>query len=205
MAAVSVSILSFFALLVLCVAADPPRKSNGFTDVVTWDNYTVFLHDHRMFLHAGEFHTFRLPVPDLWLDIFQKMVAAGLNGVSFYIHMGATNPSPGVLDFDDWRSLQAIYEAAKLAGIFVVLRPVARRQALQALCANSEDTTTMSNALLLSPLTELPSDTALSSRVSDDLMDALQSGIGDEATKQPTGAVIESPVLSPKHLDWSSH
>lgn len=30
---------------------------------------------------SGEFHTFRLPVPDLWLDIFQKMVAAGLNGV----------------------------------------------------------------------------------------------------------------------------
>lgn len=30
---------------------------------------------------SGEFHTFRLPVPDLWLDIFQKMVAAGMNGV----------------------------------------------------------------------------------------------------------------------------
>lgn len=29
---------------------------------------------------SGEFHTFRLPVPDLWLDIFQKMAAAGLNG-----------------------------------------------------------------------------------------------------------------------------
>ncbi len=39
------------------------------------------------------------------------------------LSVGATNPSPGVLDFDDWRSLQAIYEAAKLAGIFVVLRP----------------------------------------------------------------------------------
>lgn len=30
---------------------------------------------------SGEFHAFRLPVPDLWLDIFQKMKAAGLNGV----------------------------------------------------------------------------------------------------------------------------
>ncbi|RPD56740.1 hypothetical protein L226DRAFT_468186 [Lentinus tigrinus ALCF2SS1-7] len=120
--AIVACVLSVFACLTL-VAADPPRQSNGFTEVVTWDNYTVFLHDHRMFLHAGEFHTFRLPVPDLWLDIFQKMVAAGLNGVSIYIHMGATNPSPGVLDFDDWRSLRAIYEAAKLAGIFVVLRP----------------------------------------------------------------------------------
>ncbi|TBU22169.1 glycoside hydrolase superfamily [Dichomitus squalens] len=105
------------------VAANPPRQSNGFTDVVQWDNYTLFLHDQRLFIHAGEFHTFRLPVPELWLDIFQKMVAAGFNGVSIYIHMGVINPSPGILDFNDWRSLQAIYEAAKVAGIFVILRP----------------------------------------------------------------------------------
>ncbi|KAH9919183.1 glycoside hydrolase superfamily [Epithele typhae] len=104
-------------------AAEPPRKSNGLTDVVQWDNYTVFLNDQRMFLYSGEFHTFRLPVPDLWLDIFQKMVAAGLNGVSIYIHMGASNPSRGAIDFDDWRALQPIYDAAKLAGIFIVLRP----------------------------------------------------------------------------------
>ena len=37
--------------------------------------------------------------------------------------VGLSNPSPGVLDFDDWRSLRAMYEAAKLAGIFVILRP----------------------------------------------------------------------------------
>ncbi|KAJ3010139.1 hypothetical protein NUW54_g2579 [Trametes sanguinea] len=107
----------------LVARADPPRKDDGFTDVVQWDNYTIFLHGQRLFLHSGEFHTFRLPVPDLWLDIFQKMVAAGLNGVSIYIHMGATNPAPGVIDFNDWRALQPIYDAAKLAGIFIVLRP----------------------------------------------------------------------------------
>lgn len=32
------------------LAADPPRKSNGLTEVVQWDNYTLFLHDQRMFL-----------------------------------------------------------------------------------------------------------------------------------------------------------
>ena len=37
--------------------------------------------------------------------------------------MAATNPSRGVVDFDDWRALQPIFDAAKLAGIFVVLRP----------------------------------------------------------------------------------
>ena len=31
-------------------AADPPRESNGLTDVVQWDNYTLFLRDQRIFL-----------------------------------------------------------------------------------------------------------------------------------------------------------
>ena len=39
------------------------------------------------------------------------------------IAVGVTNPSRGVLDFNDWRALQPIFDAAKLAGIFVVLRP----------------------------------------------------------------------------------
>ncbi|PCH40579.1 glycoside hydrolase family 35 protein [Wolfiporia cocos MD-104 SS10] len=106
------------------LASQTPLKSDSYTDVVQWDNYTILLDGQRMFLHAGEFHTFRLPVPDLWLDIFQKMVAAGLNGAR-YVH-GArtlTNPAPGVLDFEYWRALQPIYDAAKQAGIFIVLRP----------------------------------------------------------------------------------
>ena len=37
--------------------------------------------------------------------------------------MGLTNPSRGVVDFDDWRALKPVYEAASEAGIFVVLRP----------------------------------------------------------------------------------
>ncbi|CAL1698277.1 unnamed protein product [Somion occarium] len=104
-------------------AAEPPRNSTGLTDAVQWDNYTLFINDQRVFIYSGEFHTFRLPVPDLWLDIFQKMVAAGLNAASIYIHWGLTNPAPGVIDFDDWRALQPIFDAAKLAGIFIVLRP----------------------------------------------------------------------------------
>lgn len=81
-------------------AAEPPRQTNGYTDVVTWDNYTLWVHDQRVFLQyvtpclrsascdsrrlsGGEFHNFRLPVPELWLDIFQKMSAAGLNHVRY--------------------------------------------------------------------------------------------------------------------------
>ncbi|KAI0687065.1 glycoside hydrolase superfamily [Earliella scabrosa] len=110
-------------LTILTGAAEPPRKTNGYTDVVTWDNYTLWVHDQRVFLHGGEFHSFRLPVPELWLDIFQKMSAAGLNHVSIYVHMGASNPSRDVVDFDDWRALKPIYEAASQTGLFLNVRP----------------------------------------------------------------------------------
>ena len=62
-------------------------------------------------------------MPDLWLDIFQKMVAAGLNGVSIYIHQGLSNPSPTTLAFAHFRALQPMFDAASHAGLFIVLRP----------------------------------------------------------------------------------
>jgi beta-galactosidase GanA len=62
-------------------------------------------------------------VPSLWPDILQKVQAAGLNGVSVYTHMGLINPAPGVVDFDSFRALQPLYDAARAAGIWVVLRP----------------------------------------------------------------------------------
>ncbi|KIJ53974.1 glycoside hydrolase family 35 protein [Sphaerobolus stellatus SS14] len=103
--------------------ADPPRHSTSLTNVVQWDNYTLFVNNQRIFLYSGEFHAFRLPVPDLWSDIFQKFKAAGLNGVSIYNHWGLANPSRGVVDFDHWRDLQSLFDAAKAAGLFIVFRP----------------------------------------------------------------------------------
>lgn len=75
------------------------------------------------YVSSGEFHTYRLPVPDLWIDILEKVKAAGLNGVSVYTLMAALNPSRGVVDFNDWRALQPLFDAAKEAGIWITLRP----------------------------------------------------------------------------------
>ncbi|KAE9399468.1 glycoside hydrolase family 35 protein [Gymnopus androsaceus JB14] len=97
--------------------------SPRFTNEVSFDNFSLSLQGQRIFLHSGEFHTYRLPVPDLWLDILEKVKAAGLNGVSVYTHMGSINPSNGTIDFNDWRALQPLYDAAKEAGIWITLRP----------------------------------------------------------------------------------
>ncbi|KAF9451821.1 glycoside hydrolase family 35 protein [Macrolepiota fuliginosa MF-IS2] len=99
------------------------RAVEARTDDVRFDNFSLFLKGQRIFLYSGEFHTFRLPVPSLWPDILEKVKAAGLNGVSVYTHMGLINPAPGVVDFNGFRALQPLYDAAKAAGIWVVLRP----------------------------------------------------------------------------------
>ena len=63
-----------------------PYKRAPLQDIVTWDEKSIFVRGERIMLYSGEFHPFRLPVPSLWLDVFQKLKAAGFNAVSFYVH-----------------------------------------------------------------------------------------------------------------------
>ncbi|KIK68783.1 glycoside hydrolase family 35 protein [Collybiopsis luxurians FD-317 M1] len=114
------TILPLVAWFYALVSAQSSLKT--FNDDLQFDNYTLILKGQRIFLHSGEFHTFRLPVPSLWPDILEKVKAAGFNGISVYLHMGLINPSPGVMDFDGYRSVNALYEAARAAGIWIVLR-----------------------------------------------------------------------------------
>ncbi|KAI0790298.1 glycoside hydrolase superfamily [Irpex lacteus] len=83
-----------------CTApTEPPRQSTNFSTAVQWDNYSLFLNDQRIFLQ--------------WPLL-----------VSTHLYTwGLTNPAPGVLDFNDWRALQPMFDAAKQAGIWIVLRP----------------------------------------------------------------------------------
>jgi len=74
-------------------------NNTGLTDVVEWDKYSLVVKKQRVFTFAGEFHYARLPVcessnceewanqfdqvPILWLDIFQKFKANGLNSARY--------------------------------------------------------------------------------------------------------------------------
>jgi hypothetical protein len=55
---------------------------NGKTTDVTWDQYSLSVKGERVFVFSGEFHYQRLPVPELWLDVFQKLRSNGFNAVS---------------------------------------------------------------------------------------------------------------------------
>ena len=70
----------FSALLGLISLAS--ATDNGKTTDVTWDKYSLSVKGERVFVFSGEFHYQRLPVPELWLDVFQKLRSNGFNAVS---------------------------------------------------------------------------------------------------------------------------
>ena len=77
----------------------PAAKADKTAHTVTYDGYSFLVDGKRTYLWSGEFHYFRLPSPSLWLDIFQKMKAAGFNATSLYFDWGYHSPAPGVYDF----------------------------------------------------------------------------------------------------------
>ncbi|GHF39673.1 beta-galactosidase GanA [Amycolatopsis bartoniae] len=98
-------------------AARPPRHQ------VSFDQYSVLLDGHRQFLWSGEFHPYRLPSPDLWLDVLQKMKASGYNAVSIYFDWNYHSPAPGVYDFTGVRDMDRVLDLAQQAGLYVIARP----------------------------------------------------------------------------------
>ncbi|POW09895.1 hypothetical protein PSTT_06482 [Puccinia striiformis] len=90
--------------------------------VVSWDRHSMLIEGERVFIQSGEFHTWRLPVVSQWTDILQKFSAAGLNTVSIY-GKGLVNPINGTTDWQGFKSLQPLFDAARSAGLFVIVRP----------------------------------------------------------------------------------
>ena len=97
--------------------------SDGQPHTVTYDHYSFKIDGRRVYLWSGEFHYFRLPSPDLWVDIFQKMKAAGFNAVSLYFDWGYHSGAPGQYDFSGIRNVNRLLDDAAAAGLYVIARP----------------------------------------------------------------------------------
>jgi beta-galactosidase GanA len=101
-----------------------PLHSDGLNDVVQWDHYSFKIKGERAFLFAGEMHYWRLPVPELWKDILQKLKAAGLNAFTFYAHWGWHAPNQDTVDFTNGaHQFDKLYDLAKEIGLYVFIRP----------------------------------------------------------------------------------
>src|SRR5689334_7421495 len=104
----------FAAVLALLAALlVAPAQARAATHTVTFDGYSFMVDGQRTYLWSGEFHQFRLPSPDLWRDIFQKMKAAGFNSTSLYFDWGYHSPAPGVYDFSGVRDLDKELDMAQ--------------------------------------------------------------------------------------------
>ncbi|KAI9494122.1 beta galactosidase [Zychaea mexicana] len=102
---------------------DEGFQNNGLTEAVTWDTHTLQVNGERVFLYSGEFHYFRLPSPDLWKDVLQKLKALEFNGVSFYFDWGYHSAQKGVYDFNGIRDVQRAFDYATELGLHIVTRP----------------------------------------------------------------------------------
>lgn len=92
-------------------------------DIVTWDEHSLLIHGERVMLFSGEFHPFRIPVPDLWLDVFQKIKSLGYNCVSFYTHWALLEGKPGNFSAEGVFGFEKFFDAAAQAGIYLIARP----------------------------------------------------------------------------------
>src|SRR4051795_11214353 len=112
--------LALLVVVFMAVLAAPARAD---THTVTWDKYSLQVDGKRVYVWSGEFHPFRLPNPDLWRDILQKMKANGYDAVSIYVDWAYHSPKPGVYDFSGIRDMDRFLDIAKEVGLYVIARP----------------------------------------------------------------------------------
>jgi beta-galactosidase GanA len=109
------------------------RNSTGLTNQVTWDPHSLSIHGQRIFILSAEIHPWRLPNPNLWADVFQKLKANGFNTVCFIVAWAfhypdpSTNDGHGDFQKNTYRDIQRFVDEAKKAGLWVIVRYVAVR------------------------------------------------------------------------------
>jgi beta-galactosidase GanA len=119
--AAAVTVLSLSTTRTVATADTASSPTTAHT--VSFDGYSFIIDGQRTYIWSGEFHYFRLPSPSLWLDIFQKMKAAGFNATSLYFDWDYHSPRPGVYDFTGVRDVDTLLDMAQEAGLYVIVRP----------------------------------------------------------------------------------
>ncbi|QDK35029.1 beta-galactosidase [Sphingomonas sp. IC081] len=89
---------------------------------ISFDARSLMIDGKRQVIWSGEFHPFRLPSPDLWRDVLQKMKASGFNTVALYFDWGYHSPKQGVYDFSGIRDLDRLLTMAEEEGLWVMTR-----------------------------------------------------------------------------------
>ncbi len=89
---------------------------------VSYDARSLMIDGKRQVIWSAEFHPFRLPSPDLWRDVLQKLKASGFNTVALYFDWGYHSPKQGVYDFTGVRDVERALKMAEEEGLYVMTR-----------------------------------------------------------------------------------
>ncbi|GGK69294.1 beta-galactosidase [Streptomyces flaveus] len=116
-------VLSVMPLTSTGAAAAPVQAKPTAPHTVTYDQYSVRVDGKPLYIWGAEFHYFRLPSPDAWRDVLQKIKAGGFNAVSLYFDWGYHSAKPGSYDFTGTRDVERLLDEAERAGLYVIARP----------------------------------------------------------------------------------
>lgn len=100
--------------------------NDGSPHRVSWDEHSFMIDGQRLAIWAGEFHPWRIPSPEAWRDVLQKIKSAGFNAVSFYFFWGMhQSEENGSFNFDKgtFRDIDLLLTMAEEEGLYVIVRP----------------------------------------------------------------------------------
>ncbi|KAF2258955.1 putative beta-galactosidase B [Lojkania enalia] len=101
-----------------------PLHDNGLSDTVQWDHFSYKINGKRLFVFSGELHYWRIPVPEVWEDILEKIKAAGFTAFAFYGHWGYHATNNHTLDFETGaHNFAKLFDIARRVGLYVIVRP----------------------------------------------------------------------------------
>jgi beta-galactosidase GanA len=116
----SVALLAtLFAVAMPGASSTAAAKSHS----ITYDRHSLMIDGKRVYVWSGEFHYWRLPSPDAWRDVLEKIHAAGFNAVSIYFDWGYHSVAPHEYDFTGVRDADKLLDIASQVGIYVIARP----------------------------------------------------------------------------------
>ncbi|UPG93009.1 glycoside hydrolase family 35 protein [Luteibacter aegosomatissinici] len=109
--------------MLLATAANAATPAPSTAHTVTFDRHSLIIDGKPTYIWSGSFHYWRLPSPESWKDVLQKMKAAGFNAVEIYFDWGYHSPKRGVYDFTGIRDVDRLLDMARDVGIYVIARP----------------------------------------------------------------------------------
>ncbi len=89
---------------------------------VAYNGSALWIDGRQVALSAARFDYWRLPAPLLWPEVFRRIKAAGYNAVALDLYWGYHSARPGTYDFSGVRDLDALFDGAARAGLYIVVQ-----------------------------------------------------------------------------------